>query len=57
MVEGEAIELENLGKGGLILKGIYFQFCPKSRKFLNSFNISKFVAFSNMKKSFVRASP
>ena len=23
-VEGEAIELENLGKGGLILKGIYF---------------------------------
>ena len=25
-VEVEAIELENLGKGGLILKGIYFQF-------------------------------
>ena len=33
-VEGEAIELENLGKGGLILKGIYFQFGPKSRKLL-----------------------
>ena len=33
-VEGEVIELENLGKGGLILKGIYFQFGPKSRKLL-----------------------
>ena len=34
MVEGEAIELENLGKGGLILQGIYFQFGPKSRRLL-----------------------
>ena len=33
-VEGEAIELENLGKGGSILKFIYFQFGPKSRKLL-----------------------
>jgi hypothetical protein len=33
-VEGEAIELENLGNGGLILKVIYFQFGPKSRKIL-----------------------
>ena len=33
-VEGEAIELENLGNGGLILKVNYFQFGPKSRKLL-----------------------
>ena len=56
MVEGEAIELENLGKGGLILKGIYFQFGPKSRKllwntmFLNSFNISKLLPFQTWKQ-------
>ena len=31
-VEGEAIGLENLGKGGLTLKGIYFQFGLKPRK-------------------------
>ena len=56
MVEGEAIELENLGKGGLILKGIYFQFGPKSRKllwntmFLNSFNISNLLPFQTWKQ-------
>ena len=33
-VEGEAIELENMSKDGLILKVIYFQFGPKSRKLL-----------------------
>ena len=33
-VEGEAIELENLGMGGLILKGIYFQFGPKAQPIL-----------------------
>ena len=30
-VEVEEIELENLGMGGLILKGIYFQFGTKSQ--------------------------
>ena len=33
-VEGEAIGLQNLGKGGLTLKGIYFQFGLKPRKLL-----------------------
>ena len=33
-VEEKAIDLENLGKGVLMLKGIYFQFGPKSRKLL-----------------------
>ena len=30
----EAMELGNLGKGGLILQGIYFQFGPKSKRLL-----------------------
>ena len=55
-VEGEAIELENLGKGGLILKGIYFQFVPKSQPilwntvFLNSFNLLNLLFFQTWKQ-------
>ena len=64
-VEVEAVELENLGNGGLILKVFIFNLVPKSqlKKFIvkhyvpQLFQSFKFVAFSNMKTNFVWVSP